>query len=84
MEKVIRKPIDNNEFVKVWAQVHLDGGNLQDVANRMECSYAGARNKADRLISSGVELPELKRGRRPKTYDTVLLNKEIMTEMADA
>ena len=81
-EKITRTPIDEGEFIKVWARVHKDGGSLQDVAEEIGCSYAGAKNKAEKLVEDGVKLPELKRGRGPKKRDVDALNALIKAELA--
>lgn len=81
-EKITRTPIDDTKFVRVWARVHKDGGGLQDVADQVGCSYAGAKNKAERLVEDGVKLPELKRGRGPRQTDVALLNAELKNELA--
>jgi hypothetical protein len=81
-EKITRTPIDEGEFIKVWARAHRDGGSLQDVADEIGCSYAGAKNKAEKLVEDGVKLPELKRGRGPKKRDVDALNALIKAELA--
>jgi hypothetical protein len=81
-EKITRTPIDEAKFVKVWARVHLEGGSLQDVADEIGCSYAGAKNKADKMVEDGVKLPELKRGRGPKQRDVKALNEALKAELA--
>lgn len=81
-EKIVRTPIDETEFVKVWARVHREGGGLQHVADEIGCSYAGAKNKAEKLVEEGVKLPELKKGRGPKAIDVAALNAEIKAELA--
>jgi hypothetical protein len=81
-QKITRSPIDENELIKVWARVFREGGGLQDVADELGCSYAGAKNKSERLIEDGVKLPELKKGRRSKVYDVAALNAELKTELA--
>lgn len=81
-EKITRTPIDEAKFIKVWARVHNEGGSLQDVADEMGCSYAGAKNKADKLIEDGIKLPELKRGRGPKQRDVKALNDILKAELA--
>lgn len=81
-EKIVRTPIDEEKFVKVWARVHNDGGGLQDVADEIGCSYAGAKNKAEKLVEEGVKLPELKRGRGPKQRDIKALNDALKTELS--
>ena len=84
MEKAKRVAIDEKVFVQTWMEVHKANGNLNDVATKIGCSYAGARNKADRLIESGVELPELKKGRRGRKVAVDALNADIASEMAIA
>lgn len=81
-QKITRTPIDESEFIKVWARVYREGGGLQDVADELGCSYAGAKNKAERLIEDGLKLPELKKGRRAKVYDITALNAELKSELA--
>lgn len=81
-EKITRTPIDEAKFIKVWARVHNEGGSLQEVADEMGCSYAGAKNKADKLIEDGIKLPELKRGRGPKQRDVKALNDILKAELA--
>lgn len=81
-EKITRTPIDESKFIKVWARVHLAGGSLQDVADEIGCSYAGAKNKAEKLVEDGVKLPELKRGRGPKQRDVKALNEALKAELA--
>lgn len=81
-QKITRTPIDESEFIKVWARVYREGGGLQDVADELGCSYAGAKNKAERLIEDGLKLPELKKGRRSKVYDIAALNAELKSELA--
>lgn len=81
-QKISRTPIDENELIKVWARVYREGGGLQDVADELGCSYAGVKNKAERLIEDGLKLPELKKGRRSKVYDIAALNAELKNELA--
>lgn len=81
-EKITRTPIDEAKFIKVWAKVHNNGGSLQDVADEMNCSYAGAKNKSDKLVEDGIKLPELKRGRGPKQRDVKALNDILKAELA--
>lgn len=81
-EKITRTPIDEHQFVKVWARIHKEGGGIQEVADAIGCSYAGAKNKADKLVEHGVRLPELKKGRGPKTLDVAALNAELKAELA--
>lgn len=81
-QKITRTPIDESEFIKVWARVHREGGGVQDVANELGCSYAGAKNKAERLMEEGVKLPALKKGRRRKVLDVDALNAELKSELA--
>jgi len=81
-QKISRTPIDENELIKVWARVYREGGGLQDVADELGCSYAGVKNKAERLIEDGLKLPELKKGRRSKVYDIATLNAELKNELA--
>lgn len=80
-KKITRTPIDEKEFVKVWARVHKAGGSLKDVATHLNCSYAGAKNKADKLAEGGIQLPELKRGRGPKVVDIAGLKNLLKEEM---
>ena len=80
-EKITRTPIDEQQFVKVWARVHKEGGSLQDVADEVGCSYAGAKNKADKLVEEGVKLPELKKYRGAKR-DVDALNATLKAELA--
>lgn len=80
-EKVVRTPIDEAKFIKVWARVHNAGGSLQDVSEEVGCSYAGAKNKAKKLIEGGVKLPDLKRGRL-KQRDVKALNEILKAELA--
>jgi len=80
--KIVRRPIDESVFIKAWASVYKDGGGIQDVADILGCSYAGARNKADGLIEGGLKLPELKKGRRAKVIDIASLNAELKAELA--
>lgn len=81
-QKIVRTPIDESEFIKVWARVHREGGGIQDVANEIGCSYAGAKNKSDKLIEDGVKLPALKKGRGRKMIDVDALNAELKNELA--
>lgn len=81
-QKITRTPIDESEFIKVWARVYREGGGLQDVADELGCSYAGAKNKSERLIEDGLKLPELKKGRRSKVYDIAALNAELKSELS--
>lgn len=81
-EKITRTPIDETQFVKVWAYTHKEGGTLQDVADEIGCSYAGAKNKAEKLVEDGVKLPELKRGRGPKRRDVEALNAALKAELS--
>lgn len=80
-EKITRTPIDEQKFVRIWARVHKDGGSLQEVADEVGCSYAGAKNKAERLVEEGVKLPELKKYRRSKR-DVGALNDILKNELA--
>lgn len=81
-EKITRTPIDEVKFIKVWARVHIAGGGLQDVADEMGCTYAGAKNKAEKLVEDGVKLPELKTGRRSKQRDVKALNEALKSELS--
>lgn len=81
-EKIIRNPIDESEFIKVWARVFREGGGLQNVADDIGCSYAGAKNKAEKLVEGGVPLPELKKGRGKKVIDVAALKAELKAELA--
>lgn len=81
-EKITRTPIDEENFIKVWARVHREGGGLQEVAEEIGCSYAGAKNKAERLVEDGIKLPELKKGRGPKQRDVKALNEVLKAELA--
>lgn len=81
-KKIVRKPIDESEFIRVWARVFREGGRLQDVADELGCSYAGARLKSIKLLESGVKLPVLKIGRGPKVIDPSALNAELKAELA--
>lgn len=79
---IVRTPIDEDQFIKVWARVSKEGGSLQDVAEEIGCSYAGAKNKAEKLVEDGVKLPELKKGRGPKKRDVEALNAALKNELA--
>lgn len=79
---IVRTPIDEDKFIKVWARVSRDGGSLQDVAEEIGCSYAGAKNKAEKLVEDGVKLPELKKGRGPKKRDVEALNAALKNELS--
>ena len=81
-KKIIRKPIDESEFIKVWARVYREGGRIQDVADEIGCSYAGARSKSIKLLERGVKLPVLKMGRGPKEIDVNALNSELKKELS--
>lgn len=81
-KQIVRSPIDEENFIKVWAQVHKEGGSLQKVADEIGCSYAGAKNKADKLIEDGVPLPELKKGRGPKKRDVDALKAALKAELS--
>lgn len=81
-EKIVRTPIDESEFIKIWARVFREGGGLQHVADDVGCSYAGAKNKAERLLEKGVKLPKLKKGRGEKIIDVEALNSELKAELA--
>lgn len=80
-KKITRTPIDEKEFVKVWVKVHKAGGGLKDVAAELNCSYAGAKNKAERLAEHGIQLPDLKKGRGAKTIDAAILKSLLKDEM---
>jgi len=79
--KIERTPIDEVRFVRVYVDVANQGGNLMDVSKAVGCSYAGARVKAERLQSAGVNLPELAGGRRAKSFDVAALNAAIEAEL---
>lgn len=81
-KQIVRTPIDEENFIKVWARVHKDGGSIQDVADEIGCSYAGARNKGETLIESGIPLPELKKGRGPKKRDVEALKASLKAELS--
>jgi hypothetical protein len=81
-EKIQRTPIDESEFIKAWARVHREGGNVQDVAELLGCSYAGARNKSEKLIEAGIPLPELKKYRKRKEIDVAGLKAELKSELS--
>jgi hypothetical protein len=80
--KASRPPIDESEFVKVWARVHKSGGGLQEVADEIGCSYAGAKNKAEKLEEAGLKLPALKKGRSAKKIDVDGLQAIFKEEMS--
>jgi hypothetical protein len=80
--KIVRKPIDEKEFVKTWARIHRTGGGIQDVAMEIGCSYAGAKNKAENLVEKGIPLPELKKGRGSKQIDVASLKNILEEELA--
>lgn len=82
VKKITRKPIDEKDFVKAWVRVQKAGGSLKDVAEELGCSYAGAKNKADKLAESGIQLPALKKGRGPKIVDVAALKNLVKDEMA--
>jgi hypothetical protein len=81
-EKIARPPINESDLIKAWARVHREGGNVQDVADILGCSYAGARNKANKLLEAGVPLPELKKYRQRKEIDVPTLKAELKAELA--
>lgn len=81
-KNIVRNPIDEKDFVKVWARVHKSGGGIQDVATEIGCSYAGAKNKAERLAEHGIPLPELKKGRGSKVIDAAELKNILKEELA--
>ena len=80
--KIVRTPIDESVFIKAWARAFREGQGVQEVADEIGCSYAGAKNKAERLIEGGVKLPELKKGRGRKNIDISALNAELKAELA--
>lgn len=81
-EKAPRNHIDEERFIKAWARVHKDDGNLQDVADEVGCTYAGAKNKAEKLVEAGVKLPELRHGRGARKRDVAALNATLKAELA--
>ena len=83
-QKIVRSPIDENELIKAWARVYREGGGIQDVADELGCSYAGALSKSKILIKVGVPLPPLKKFRRSKVYDVDALKSELKLELAKA
>lgn len=80
--KIVRTPIDESLFIKAWARAFREGEGVQEVAEEIGCSYAGAKNKAEKLVEGGVKLPELKKGRGRKTIDVAALNAELKAELA--
>lgn len=80
-KNIVRNPIDEKDFVKAWARVHKSGGGIQDVAAEIGCSYAGAKNKAEKLAEHGIPLPELKKGRGAKVIDAAELKNILKEEM---
>lgn len=81
-KNIVRKPIDEKDFVKAWARVHKAGGGIQDVAAEIGCSYAGAKNKAERLAEHGISLPQLKKGRSAKVIDASELKNILKEELS--
>jgi len=53
----------------------LTGQGMTQVANFVGCSYAAALSKFKRLEELGVNLPDVKGGR--KLFDAAALNREI-------
>lgn len=80
-EKVSRPRIDDDKFVKTWVKVFNKGGHLQDVADEIGCSLAGASSKAKSLIEDGVPLPKLERAPRKKNRDVKSLKEIIKNEI---
>jgi len=84
-EKVSHPRIDEEKFIKVWARVHNKGGHLQDVADEIGCSLAGASAKAKNLMEAGVKLPKLARApRAPRKNgrDVKSLNDVLKAELS--
>jgi hypothetical protein len=81
-EKVSRPRIDEAKFIKVWAKVHNKGGHLQDVADEIGCSHAGASTKAKSLIEAGIKLPKLERAPRKSGRDVKALNEVLKAELS--
>jgi hypothetical protein len=81
-EKVSRPRIDEAKFIKVWAKVHNKGGHLQDVADEIGCSLAGATAKAKNLIEAGIKLPKLERPPRKSGRDVKALNEVLKAELS--
>lgn len=80
-KKITRTPIDEKEFITAWVRVHKADGGLKDVAEELGCSYAGAKNKAEKLAEQGIKLPELRRGRVAKQVDLAGLKKLLDEQM---
>jgi hypothetical protein len=81
-EKVSHPRIDEEKFIKVWARVHNKGGHLQDVADEIGCSLAGASAKAKNLMEAGVKLPKLARAPRSNGRDVKSLNDVLKAELS--
>jgi len=81
-EKVSRPRIDEEKFIKVWARTHKKGGYLQNVADEVGCTLAGASAKAKNLIEAGVKLPQLARSPRNNGRDVKSLNDTLKAELS--
>jgi hypothetical protein len=82
--KVIKRPrINKEDFIKTWAKAYKEGGSQADVAKALGCTPAGVATKYKKLVSEGVNLPELKR-KRKDTTDVAGLNKLLEEELNDS
>ena len=81
-EKVSRPRIDEEKFIKVWARTYKKGGHLQEVADEIGCSLAGASAKAKNLVENGVKLPQLARAPRKNGRDVKSLNDTLKAELS--
>jgi len=70
-----RKRINDSDFVKAVVRAKLTGQGMMQVAEFVGCSYAAALSKFKRLQELGVNLPDVKGGR--KLFDAASLNREI-------
>ena len=61
--------IDNKVFVTAWAEVYKAGGNLEDVAKKLNMPKAIVSNRATNLKQKNIHLPSLARSLRKTNVD---------------
>lgn len=63
-------PLSHEDFIDAWLEVYEEGGDLQDVADRLRITKNHARSRVDRLRRMGVKLPSY-RDRQIVTEDDI-------------
>jgi hypothetical protein len=80
-KKITRKRIDSDMFVKVWIEVANNNGTMYDVAEAIGCSLPGVGTKRKSLATTGIVLPDLRRGGKKSKVDVSGLNAYIQANL---